>query len=78
MKNYLKEIRTRRNMTLEGLAELCGKGKGAIWELEQQKTEPRLKTAYAIAKVLGVEVHEIWPNEVRIVEETLVVRRVAV
>lgn len=78
MKNNLKEMRIKKGMSLEQLGEMCGKGKGAIWELEQQKSEPKLKTAYIIAKVLDVEVHEIWPNEVQIIEETITVRRVAV
>ena len=78
MKNNLKEMRTSKKLTYEELGAMCGKSKSAMWELEQQRAEPRLNTAYAIAKVLGVEVHDIWPNEVQIIEETITVRRVAV
>lgn len=46
-----------------------------MWTLEKATSNPTLKTAYTIAKVLGVEVTDIWPNTVEIVEETITVRR---
>lgn len=76
MKNNLKEIRISRGLSLEEIGEMCGKGKGAIWELEQQKTEPRLKTAYIISKVLDVGIFDIWPDCVEVVEEVITIRRV--
>lgn len=78
MKNNLKEIRLSKNLSLEQLGEMCGFGEGAIWELEQQKTEPRLKTAYIISKVLDVGIFDIWPDCVEIIEEIITVRRVMI
>jgi DNA-binding XRE family transcriptional regulator len=72
----LKAIRIKNNLTHEQLGKMCGKGKAAMWELEQQTAEPKLRTAYVVAKVLGVEVEEIWPNDVQIIEETIMIRRV--
>lgn len=76
MKNNLTKIRQEKGLTLEQLAKMCGKGKSAIWELEQQKTEPKLRTAYIVSKVLDVGIFDIWPDCVEIVEETIIVRKV--
>lgn len=76
MKNNLKQIRIEKGLSLEQLGEMCGTGEGAIWELEQEKTEPKLRTAYIISKVLDVGIFDIWPDCVEIVEETIIVRRV--
>jgi transcriptional regulator with XRE-family HTH domain len=76
VKNNLKQIRIEKGLSLEQLGEMCGKGEGAIWELEQEKTEPKLRTAYIISKVLDVGIFDIWPDCVEIVEETIIVRRV--
>ena len=40
VKNNLKQIRIEKGLSLEQLGEMCGTGEGAIWELEQEKTEP--------------------------------------
>lgn len=46
-----------------------------MYHLESDAASPTLSTAYAIAKVLNVEVTDIWPNTLEVVEETVVVRR---
>jgi len=76
MKNNLKQIRIEKGLSLEQLGEMCGKSKNAIWELEQEKTEPKLLTAYIVSKVLDVGIFDIWPDCVEIVEEAIIVRRV--
>lgn len=78
MKNNLKKIRTEMGLSLEQLAEMCGKGKGAIWELEQGNTDPRLTTAYIVSKVLDVGIFDIWPDCIEITEEIVVKRKVVV
>lgn len=47
-----------------------------MWELEKSAANPTLRVAYAISKVLGVEVTDIWPNTTDVIEETITVRRV--
>lgn len=39
---------------------------------------PKISTAYAIAKVFGKTVYDIWPDTTEIIEETIIVRRVNV
>ncbi len=75
MKSNLKEYRKRAGLTIVELAAVSGVNSHTIWVLENEPN-PTLKTAYAIAKVLGLKVEEIWPNEIEIVEETIVVRRI--
>lgn len=75
-KNNLKAIRQKQGYSLQKLSELCGHSRSVLWELEQPFANPTLKTAYAIAGVLGVSVTEIWPNTAEIIEETVTIRRV--
>jgi len=74
--NNLKYLRKKAGYSLQALGDLCCRSKGQMWELERTTANPTLKTAYAISKVLGVDVYAIWPNTVEIVEETITVRRV--
>jgi DNA-binding XRE family transcriptional regulator len=74
--NNLKSIREKCGYSLQELGDMCGRSKGLMWELEKPSANPTLKTAYALSRVLGVEVTDIWPNTVEIVEETITVRRV--
>lgn len=76
MKNNLKSLRGDAEMTLEHLAQCVGSSKSYIYELERGKSKPTLPIAYAIAKVLCVSVYEVWPDETKIVEEVIRVRRV--
>lgn len=76
MKNNLKELRKKAGLSLEALGVMTGMSKGHIWELESQRSVPTLLRAYRIATVLGVDVTDVWPNEVEVVTETITVRRV--
>lgn len=76
MHNNLKTLREKSKYSLQELGDVCGRSKAHIWELEKPSANPTLKTAYALSKVLGVEVTDIWPNTVEIIEETITVRRV--
>ena len=76
MRNNLKTLRTQAGFSLEELGKLCGgKGRGQIHQLEKHSANPQLLTAYVIARVLNVDVTDIWPNDIEIVEETMTVRR---
>ncbi len=76
MKNQLKVFRGQAKLTLQGLADMYGGTKSHCWALEKGTSTPTLTTAYAIAKVLGKSVYMIWPDETKIIEETVIVRRV--
>ena len=76
MQNNLKEFRKERNLTMQELADAAGTCKSYICELQGKDKSPSLKLAYAISKVFDVNVYDIWPNEIEVVEETVVIRRV--
>ncbi len=77
MKNNLRDIRTREDLTMAALAESVGTNLSLIQTLEKQKgAAPRLDMAYAIAAVLGAEVSDIWPDDTEIIERTIVIKRV--
>lgn len=74
--NHLKALRQKAGLSLDGLASDAGMSKSNLWALEQDGANPRLKTAYVLAAILGVQVMDIWPSDVEIVEVTTVTRRV--
>ncbi len=77
MKNNLRDIRTKEDMTMAALAESLGTNISLIQTLEKQKSPaPRLDMAYAIAAVLNSEISEIWPDETEVIERTITIRRV--
>jgi putative transcriptional regulator len=60
MKTRIKEYRTKRNLTQERLAELVGVRRETIIFLEQGKYNPSLRLAYNVARVLGVQIDELF------------------
>jgi len=76
MKNKLKECRKNAGLSLQKLGDMCQRSKAQLWQLEKSESFPRLDTAYMIAKVLDKSVYDIWPDGTKIVEETIIVRRV--
>ena len=74
--NKLKEFRTDAELSLQKLGDMCGRSKAQLHELEKEGANPTLKTAYMVAKVLDKSVYDIWPDNTKIIEETIVVRRV--
>lgn len=79
MKNNLKALRNHAKLTLQGLGDMCGVSKPHLHDLEKETgSVPKISTAYAIAKVLGKTVYEIWPDETEVIEETIIVRRIKV
>ena len=75
MKNNLKKHRQKAGLSLQALGDLCGRSKAQIHQIENYASAPRLDTAYLLATVLGVSVYDIWPNTIKVVEETITVRR---
>jgi len=79
MKSNLKQIRQSSGFSLQELGDMCGFTKSHIHLLERETgSEPKITTAYAIAKVLNKTVYEIWPDTTEVVEETITVRRIKV
>jgi len=74
--NELKIIRKQRELSLQKLGDMCGRSKAQLHQLEQDNANPTLATAYRVAKVLDCSVYDIWPDTTKIVEETVIVRRV--
>ncbi len=60
--HQIKELRNRRGMTLEELAEKSGCSPGFISQLERHQAAPSIVTLYAIAEVLGVKVTDFFPD----------------
>jgi putative transcriptional regulator len=60
MKNKIKELRARYDLTQEDLAKLVGVRRETIVFLEQGKYNPSLKLAHDIAKALKTTVDELF------------------
>ena len=77
MKNNLKQLRVSAGFTLKSLGDMCGWHSQQIAQLERSDTtNPTLSTAYVLATALGVDVTDIWPNDMKVGEETITVQRV--
>ncbi len=60
MRNRIKELRARDNLTQEELAKKVGVRRETILFLEKGKYNPSLKLAYKIAKVLKTKIDELF------------------
>ena len=60
MKNRIKELRAKYNLTQEKLAEAVGVRRETIIFLEQGKYNPSLRLAHNIAKTLETSVDELF------------------
>ena len=60
MKNKIKELRARYNLTQEELARRAGVRRETIVFLEQGKYNPSLKLAHGIAQVLKISLDELF------------------
>ena len=63
MKTKMKELREKRNLTQECLAEKVDVTRQTILFLEKGKYNPSLRLAYRIAKVLNSKIEEIFSFE---------------
>ncbi len=62
MKNRIKELRQKMNMTQEELSSSVGVRRETIVFLEQGKYNPSLKLAMDVAKILKTKVDELFQN----------------
>ena len=60
MKNRVKELRTRENLTQEKLAEKIGVRRETIVSIERGKYNPSLQLAFKISKYFDMLVEEIF------------------
>ena len=60
--NHLRFYRNQKGYSLVKLAELSNVPKSNIADYENDRVEPGLYKAFAIANALKVSVFKIWPN----------------
>ncbi len=60
MKNRIKELRTKNNLTQEDLAQKVGVRRETIVFLEQGKYVPSLKLATEVAKILDISIEKLF------------------
>jgi putative transcriptional regulator len=60
MRNRIKELRARDNLTQAKLAELVGVRRETIVFLEKGKYNPSLQLAYSISQVFKLTVEEVF------------------
>ncbi len=58
----IKELRSKRGLTLGQVAERSGCTPGFLSQVERNKAAPSVTTLYAIAKALGVEITDFLPD----------------
>lgn len=63
MKNRIKELRARHNLTQEDLAKKVGVRRETIVFLEKGKYNPSLKLAHDVAKTLQTSIEELFVFE---------------
>ncbi|MCP4425684.1 MAG: helix-turn-helix transcriptional regulator [Chloroflexi bacterium] len=60
MRNRIKELRARENLTQANLAELVGVRRETIVFLEKGKYKPSLHLAHAISQVFNLTIEEVF------------------
>jgi putative transcriptional regulator len=60
MRNRIKELRARENLTQAKLADLVGVRRETIVFLEKGKYNPSLKLAHAISQVFNLTIEEVF------------------
>ena len=60
MKNKIRELRKRHELTQDELAELIGISRQAINAIEKEKFDPSLPTAFKMAKLFDLSIEKIF------------------
>ncbi|GAB2534467.1 helix-turn-helix transcriptional regulator [Gracilibacillus alcaliphilus] len=63
MKNIIKQLRKKSNMTQAKLAELCKASRQTINCIENDKYDPTLELAFKIARALEKNIEEVFIYE---------------
>lgn len=62
MNNMLKELRAQNGLTQADLAERLGVSRQTIIAIESSRYDPSLPLAFAIARVFGRKIEEIFTD----------------
>lgn len=65
IRNQIKELRAKREMTQQELADRIGVTRQTVIAMEQDKYSPSLETAFKVALVFGVPLEECFQYEPR-------------
>lgn len=60
MKNKLREFRARKRMTQDELAAKAGVSRQTINAIENERYDPSLPLAFALAKAFGCKIEELF------------------
>jgi putative transcriptional regulator len=63
MRNRLKELRARYNMTPEDLAAKVGVSRQTINAIETEKYDPSLPLAFKLARCFGMKIEDLFMEE---------------
>ena len=63
MKNCLKELRAARGYSQAALADLLDVSRQSVNAIERGKYDPSLPLAFAIARVFGMRIEDIFDDE---------------
>jgi putative transcriptional regulator len=65
IRNQIRELRGRREMTQQELADRVGVTRQTVIAIEQDKYSPSLETAFKVAIALGVPLEECFQYDSR-------------
>ncbi len=63
MRNRLKELRARYDMTQEDLAAKAGVSRQTINAIEKEKYDPSLPLAFKLARCFGVKIEDLFMED---------------
>jgi putative transcriptional regulator len=63
MKNKLRDLRTAKGMTQEGLADIIGVSRQTINAIEKEKIDPSLPTAFKMSRLFELPIEQIFYYE---------------
>ena len=65
IRNQIKELRAKREMTQQELADKIGVTRQTVIAMEQDKYSPSLETAFKVALVFGVPLEDCYQYDAR-------------
>lgn len=60
MKNNIKEIRTKKGLVQQELANICGISRQTVNAIENNKYDPTLELAFKLSRALGTTVDNLF------------------
>jgi transcriptional regulator with XRE-family HTH domain len=68
----IRQLRIARGLTVAALAEKAGLSRGYVSKVENSKTSPPVSTLMTLAKALGVNISEVFSEEITPARVTIV------